>query len=90
MLRWQPANILDFIANYLSALLITREHGVMAVKILEDLCDCRPTVSEHLLQIDLERPQADEMAAIIKEEIEMEQPVEGKGMMMFVITCIMK
>ncbi|KAJ8714748.1 hypothetical protein PYW07_002973 [Mythimna separata] len=78
VLRWQPAKLLDFIANYLSALLITREHGIMAVKILEDLCDCRPTVSEHLLQIGLERPQAEGLAAIIKEEIEKDQPVEGK------------
>uniref|UniRef100_A0A2A4K5X9 RIIa domain-containing protein n=1 Tax=Heliothis virescens TaxID=7102 RepID=A0A2A4K5X9_HELVI len=78
VLRWQPAKMLDFIANYLSALLITREHGIMAVKILDDLCDCRPTVSEHLLQLGLEQSEADELATIIKNEIEGHQPVEGK------------
>nr|XP_021191235.2 uncharacterized protein LOC110376912 isoform X1 [Helicoverpa armigera] len=78
VLRWQPAKLLDFIANYLSALLITREHGIMAVKILDDLCDCRPTVSEHLLQLGMEKEEADELANIIKNEIEGHQPVEGK------------
>ncbi|CAH0687628.1 unnamed protein product [Spodoptera exigua] len=78
VLRWQPANLLDFIANYLAALLITREHGVMAVKILDELCDCRPTVSEHLLQLGLNREEASELATIIKTEIEGHEPVEGK------------
>lgn len=53
----------------------------MAVKILDDLCDCKPTVAEHLLEIGLERAQADDLAAIIKEEIEKDQPVTGKGML---------
>ncbi|CAH0399330.1 unnamed protein product [Chilo suppressalis] len=70
VLREQPENIFDFIANYLSVLLITREHGVLAMKILEDLCDCKPTVSEHLMQLGIERQQAEELAQVIKEEIE--------------------
>ncbi|KAF9814541.1 hypothetical protein SFRURICE_020719 [Spodoptera frugiperda] len=78
VLRWQPAKMLDFIANYLAALLITREHGIMAVKILDELCDCHPTVSEHLLQLGLEREDAKELATIIKNEIEASKPVEGK------------
>lgn len=79
VLRWQPTKIFDFIANYLSALLITREHGIMAVKILDDLCDCKPSVSEHLLQIGLDKDQVDILATIIKTEIEGQAPVEGKG-----------
>lgn len=51
----------------------------MAVKILEDLCDCRPTVAENLLQIGFNRRQADDLSAIIKDEVEREQPVEGRG-----------
>ncbi|XP_045501001.1 uncharacterized protein LOC123698427 isoform X2 [Colias croceus] len=78
VLREQPSRMFDFIANYLSVLLITREHGVMAVKILDDLCDCRPSVSEHLLQLGLPDTQAKELAQIIKEEIEEFEPVEGK------------
>ncbi|XP_045538986.1 uncharacterized protein LOC106711384 [Papilio machaon] len=70
VLREQPKNIHEFISNYLSVLLITREHGVMAVKILEDLCDCRPSVSEHLLQLGLDRSDAETLAQIIKDEIE--------------------
>ncbi|KAH9638053.1 hypothetical protein HF086_014914 [Spodoptera exigua] len=70
----------DITPNYLAALLITREHGVMAVKILDELCDCRPTVSEHLLQLGLNREEASELATIIKTEIEGHEPVEGKGM----------
>ncbi|CAG4955526.1 unnamed protein product [Parnassius apollo] len=70
VLREQPKNICDFVSNYLSALLITREHGVMAVRILEDLCDCRPTVSEHLIQLGLEKDTATSLAQVIKDEIE--------------------
>ncbi|XP_075979881.1 uncharacterized protein LOC142979024 [Anticarsia gemmatalis] len=78
VLRAQPKRLLDFIANYLSALLITREHGIMAVKILDELCDCRPSVSEHLLQLGLERGPAAELSEIIKAEIETTEPVEGR------------
>lgn len=78
MLRDQPPKIFDYIANYLSVLLITREHGILALKIMEDLCDCRASVSEHLLQLGLERPQAETLSQIIKEEIEGFEPVEGK------------
>ncbi|XP_013140617.1 PREDICTED: uncharacterized protein LOC106104969 [Papilio polytes] len=70
VLRAQPKNINEFISNYLSVLLITREHGVMAVKILEELCDCRPSVSQHLLELGLDRTVAETFAQIIKDEIE--------------------
>ncbi|XP_068622874.1 uncharacterized protein [Battus philenor] len=70
VLREQPKNIFDFITNYLSVLLITREHGVMAVKILEELCDCRPSVSEHLLALGLEKATATTLAQIMKDEFE--------------------
>ncbi|KAJ0174946.1 hypothetical protein K1T71_009087 [Dendrolimus kikuchii] len=78
VLRDQPPKIFDFIANYLSVLLITREHGVMAVKILDDLCDCKPSVSEHLLQLGFERKETEMLSTVIKEEIEGFEPVEGK------------
>lgn len=51
----------------------------MAVSILDDLCDCRPSVSEHLLQLGLERSQAEALAEIIKTEIELSDPQPGKG-----------
>ncbi|CAK1541991.1 unnamed protein product [Leptosia nina] len=76
VLREQPAKLFDFIANYLSVLLITREHGVMAVKVLDDLCDCRPSVSEHLLQLGLSDGLARDLAQVIKEEIEQFEPEE--------------
>lgn len=79
MLRDQPEKIFEYIANYLSVLLITREHGILAVKIMDDLCDCRASVSEHLLQLGLERSQAEVLSQIIKEEIEGIEPIEGKG-----------
>ncbi|KAM3960388.1 uncharacterized protein ACR2FA_005483 [Aphomia sociella] len=78
VLRQQPPKIFDFVANYLSVLLITREHGILAVRILDDLCDCRPSVSEHLLQIGMEESQAKSLAQVIKEEIEEFEPSEGK------------
>jgi hypothetical protein len=65
--------------NYLSVLIITREHGVLAMKILDDLCDCKPSVSEHLMQLGMGKEQADTVAEIIKEEIEGFAPTEGKG-----------
>ncbi|VVC98787.1 unnamed protein product [Leptidea sinapis] len=74
VLREQPAKIFDFISSYLSVLLITREHGVMAVKILDDLCDCRPSVSEHLIALGFERSDSNKFADIIKEEIEQFEP----------------
>ncbi|XP_031763115.2 uncharacterized protein LOC113522680 [Galleria mellonella] len=78
VLREQPEKIFDFIANYLSVLILTREHGILAVRILDDLCDCRPSVSEHLLQIGMERNQAEALSQVIKEEIEEFEPTEGK------------
>nr|XP_034833553.1 uncharacterized protein LOC117990198 [Maniola hyperantus] len=78
VLRAQPCDINDFIANYLSVLLITREHGVMAVKILSDLCDCRPSVLEHLQQLGMDSAQAQTLADIIKEEIEGSEEEQGK------------
>ncbi|XP_059047992.1 uncharacterized protein LOC131843381 [Achroia grisella] len=78
VLREQPDKIFDFIANYLSVLLITREHGILAVRILDDLCDCRPSVSEHLLLIGMERNQAETLAQVIKTEIVEFEPTEGK------------
>ncbi|XP_046966884.1 uncharacterized protein LOC124534887 [Vanessa cardui] len=78
VLREQPPKIYDFISNYLSVLLITREHGIMAVKIMDDLCDCRPSVSEHLIQLGLQIGESQILSQIIKEEIEGFQPSEGK------------
>ncbi|XP_012545236.1 uncharacterized protein LOC101747030 isoform X1 [Bombyx mori] len=78
VLRTQPPNICDFIAKYLSVLLITREHGILAVKILEDLCDCRPSVSEHLLQLGIDKSDAEVLAQVIKAEVEGFEPMEGK------------
>ncbi|CAH2087696.1 unnamed protein product [Euphydryas editha] len=77
VLRDQPPNIPDYISNYLSVLLLTREHGIMAVKILDDLCDCRPSVSEHLIQLGLQTGEAQILSEIIKTEIE-GFPSEGK------------
>ncbi|XP_063368224.1 uncharacterized protein LOC134656598 [Cydia amplana] len=77
VLRAQPEKIFDFIANYLSVLIITREHGIMAVKILDDLCDCRPSVTEHLEALGFPLVQASTIAAIIHEEIEKTEPDEG-------------
>ncbi|XP_050679396.1 uncharacterized protein LOC126975509 [Leptidea sinapis] len=79
VLREQPAKIFDFISSYLSVLLITREHGVMAVKILDDLCDCRPSVSEHLIALGFERSDSNKFADIIKEEIEQFEPNDDNG-----------
>ncbi|CAH0718089.1 unnamed protein product, partial [Brenthis ino] len=78
VLREQPTNICNFIAKYLSVLLLTREHGMMAVKILDDLCDCRASVSEHLLQLGMQQGQATILSQIIKEEIESFQPDNKK------------
>ncbi|KPI97070.1 hypothetical protein RR46_05687 [Papilio xuthus] len=78
VLREQPKNIHEFISNYLSVLLITREHGVMAVKILEDLCDCRPSVSQHLIELGLDRTSAETLAQIIKDELETVETSDDK------------
>ncbi|CAG9791092.1 unnamed protein product [Diatraea saccharalis] len=48
------------------------------MKILEDLCDCKATVSEHLMQLGIKQEQAEELAQVIKEEIEGFEPVDGK------------
>lgn len=89
MLRKQPKNIYDFISKYLSVLLITREHGVMAVKILEELCDCRPSVSEHLLGLGLNKDAASLLANLIKDEIESLEANKDKGEQMRVHCCIL-
>ncbi|CAG9130029.1 unnamed protein product [Plutella xylostella] len=70
VLREQPERIYEFISGYLSCLLVSREHGLMALRVLDDLCDCRPTVSEHLLGLGLDEEQVNEMKEIIKTKIE--------------------
>ncbi|XP_047996353.1 uncharacterized protein LOC125234189 [Leguminivora glycinivorella] len=78
VLRAQPDKIFDFIANYLCVMIITREHGIMAVKILDDLCDCRPSVTEHLEAAGFPPVQASVIAEFIQEEIEKIEPDAGQ------------
>ncbi|XP_041980624.1 uncharacterized protein LOC121734210 [Aricia agestis] len=92
VIREQPADILQFITNYLSALITTREHGVMAVRILDDLCDCRPSLSEHLMQMGLPEDEAKDIANIISEEIEGFEPADEKDKIKEskILGCILK
>lgn len=67
VLRAQPTNLCEFIANYLSALLITRENLKVASKVCDDICEnlCHLGLEGDLRSIGL----CDEDVQVVKEII---------------------
>ncbi|XP_028133877.1 uncharacterized protein LOC114329063 [Diabrotica virgifera virgifera] len=65
VLRSQPENIYLFIADYLEALLITRENARIAARMVQSITEITEATMEFLEQTGIDRPQADKIVAII-------------------------
>jgi hypothetical protein len=66
VLREQPIDILPFLADYLEAMLITRENTIVAEKTIDSVLDCSFRTVEMLTRIGIDREQADKAATIIQ------------------------
>ncbi|CAG9791091.1 unnamed protein product [Diatraea saccharalis] len=69
VLRAQPTNIYDFIANYLSVLLISREHLAIAGHLCDSVCatSCCQELEDELRYLDLEEEKAGRVKEFILE-----------------------
>lgn len=66
VLRTQPENLYTFIADYLDALMITRENARVAARLVEHITEISITIVELLLRTGMTREQADEVARVIQ------------------------
>ena len=77
VLRYQPADLYKFIADYLAAMLVTRDNLSIASYICNDIvhCRCEPELHTELEDIGLAKEDAKTARDIIVKYFEM-----GKGM----------
>ncbi|KAI4458787.1 ropporin-1-like protein [Holotrichia oblita] len=66
VIRSQPTHIYTFIADYLDALMITRENARVAARLVDSIIRIGTTTVELLLETGLTKQAADRMAAIIQ------------------------
>ncbi|KAK9737061.1 hypothetical protein QE152_g11007 [Popillia japonica] len=66
VIRSQPTQIYTFIADYLDALMITRENARVAARLVDSIIRIGTTTVELLLETGLTKQAADRMAAIIQ------------------------
>ncbi|CAH0399331.1 unnamed protein product [Chilo suppressalis] len=69
VLRAQPTNMLDFITNYLSVLLISREHLSIAGHLCDTVCmsSCYNELEDELRYLDMDEEKAKEVKEIVME-----------------------
>ncbi|XP_056633867.1 uncharacterized protein LOC130898999 [Diorhabda carinulata] len=67
VLRSQPENMYLFIADYLEALLITRENARIAARMVQSITEIAEATVEFLQQSGLDKPQVDKIVEIIHE-----------------------
>ncbi|KAJ8919112.1 hypothetical protein NQ315_012097 [Exocentrus adspersus] len=66
VIRSQPENIYTFVADYLDALLITRENARVAARLVQSITDIATTTAEFLLKTGMNRREADKVVSIIQ------------------------
>lgn len=66
VLRSQPKNIYRFIADYLDALIITRENARVAARLVQSISEITTTTCEILRNTGLTRKEADRIVTIIQ------------------------
>ncbi|XP_018576710.1 uncharacterized protein LOC108915219 [Anoplophora glabripennis] len=66
VIRCDPENIYTFIADYLDALLITRENARVAARLVQSITDIATTTVEFLLNTGMNRPEADNVVNILE------------------------
>ncbi|XP_018332044.1 uncharacterized protein LOC108741670 isoform X2 [Agrilus planipennis] len=66
VIRTHPENIYIFVADYLDALMITRENARVAAKVVQSLTEIALTIVNLLVNIGMTREEADRTASIIQ------------------------
>ncbi|XP_023027434.2 uncharacterized protein [Leptinotarsa decemlineata] len=66
VLRSQPKDVYTFIADYLEALLITRENARVAARLVQSITDITTTTCEFLEATGMRRAEADKIVSIIQ------------------------
>ncbi|CAB3244988.1 unnamed protein product [Arctia plantaginis] len=75
VLRAQPSNLYRFIADYLSALLVTRDHLSIADQVCDYVCqcDCQPELLIELEQLGLDEHNAQKVKDIVLKNLQKEE-----------------
>ena len=68
VLRYQPENVEKFIADYLDAMLLTRELYTIADRTIEDLLDSSFQIIEILQKVGIDQSQSELVVKVIKDE----------------------
>lgn len=66
VLKSEPIEVYSFIADYLEALLITREHARIAARVVTSLADASATIGELLMRTGMTREQAEDAARVVQ------------------------
>ncbi|KAF2890327.1 hypothetical protein ILUMI_15846, partial [Ignelater luminosus] len=66
VLRSQPEDIYSFIADYLDALMITRENARVAARVVESITEIGVTIADLLIRTGMSREEADRVASVIQ------------------------
>ncbi|XP_065156998.1 unconventional myosin-IXAa-like [Atheta coriaria] len=66
VIRTQPENVYTYIADYLDALMITRENARIAARLVDSICEIAETTVQLLLRVGLSRSEADAIVVIIQ------------------------
>lgn len=66
VLRSHPKNVYTFIADYLDALIITRENARVAAKLVQSITEITTTTCNFLKKTGISRKEADNIVAIIQ------------------------
>lgn len=72
VLKFQPENIEEFLANYLDALVQTRELIYIAETTVQDVLANSLEIEELMRKVDLSMPKATQVLEIIKDEFRMQ------------------
>ncbi|XP_058818114.1 abnormal spindle-like microcephaly-associated protein homolog [Topomyia yanbarensis] len=67
VLREQPTNVIDFIADYLEAKLIRRENQLVANKVVDNVLDISLDIIELLDEFSLDKERAEQAVVMIRE-----------------------
>lgn len=68
VLRYQPENVEGFIADYLEAMLMTRELYTIADRTIEDILDSSFQIIELLQKVGINQSQSEAVVKVIQEE----------------------
>ncbi|VEN43100.1 unnamed protein product [Callosobruchus maculatus] len=79
VLRVQPENIYMFVADYLDALMITRENARVAARLVQSITEITTTTCEFLEEAGMERLEADRVVSVVRATFQKQLQPEALG-----------